>query len=252
VPPDRKDEARGNIIELLTMAHGLGLSTAVRINDLRTPSGARDVEALVELGLPVAVMVPKADSPNELEQLVSRLAPGSGTLPLVETARGVNAVQGLAEATGVLRLVFGHLDLCAELGLDPDDEAALWPLRLALVTSSAAAELPPPVDGVTADFRDISKVTADATRSARTGLTGKLCIHPDQVVAVHQALLPSDEDLTWAREVVAVVEKHGLGEVRGAMVDRPVYVRAASLVARARAVPTEVANQGSAADRGVR
>ncbi|WP_275296148.1 hypothetical protein [Jiangella ureilytica] len=53
--------------------------------------------------------------------------------------------------TGVVRAVFGNADLGRELGVDHADFAAMAAARSLVVLGSAAAQLPPPIDGVTTD-----------------------------------------------------------------------------------------------------
>ena len=228
VAPAAKDAALGHVLELLTQAPG----TVVRINDPRAPRGAADLAGLAGLGRPVAVMVPKAENLDVLARVQTALGPGAAVLPLIETAAGVLAAAALAAGLGVVRLIFGHLDLCAELSLRPEDGNALAPARFALIAASAAAGLPAPVDGVCTEVRDAERVLAETRASLESGFSGKLCIHPDQVPLVHQAMAPGEEDLAWARRVLAAVDEHGVGLVDGRMVDRPVYLRARSIAAR--------------------
>jgi citrate lyase subunit beta / citryl-CoA lyase len=69
-------------------------------------------------------------------------------------------------------------------------------------------------------------------RAARLGFSGKLCVHPSQVPAVHQAFAPSADQITWAQRILGAVSE-GIGVVDGAMVDRPVLLRAHQILARA-------------------
>jgi citrate lyase subunit beta/citryl-CoA lyase len=178
-------------------------------------------------------MVPKAEDAETIRYVQEVLGSDAPILPLVETAVGVLGAAALAATPGVTRLVFGHLDLCAELSLDPDDLIRLAPARFALVAASAAAGLPAPVDGVSTEVRDAEQIIDQARQSLAGGFTGKLCIHPAQVPLVHQALAPGDDELVWARTVLDTTAEHEVTLVDGRMVDRPVYLRARSIVARA-------------------
>jgi citrate lyase subunit beta / citryl-CoA lyase len=235
-----KELARGHVAELLRQPPPKPV--VVRINHPATPWGEDDLVALVALaGRPglCGVMVPKADSTLLLDDVSRRT--GLPLLPLVETAAGILAAPALATAPGVVRLVLGHLDLAAELGIDPADELRLAPARFALVVASAAAGLPGPVDGVSTDVRDLERVAAETRSALAAGCTARLCIHPDQVAAVHRSLAPVDDELAWARSVLAAVEEGGVTLLEGRMVDRPVLLRARSVMARAtRSVPTPI------------
>lgn len=237
VAPSAKPAAREHLAALLRGAES-AKPVGVRVNDLHTSEGEIDLKLLAEIcrhgqeTVEIAVMVPKADSVETLAQLAAQL-PGTALLPLVETAAGVLQTPMLAKAPGVVRLVFGHLDLAADLSFDPDDSARLAPARFALVLASAAAGLPSPVDGISDEVRNLNTVEAAARESLASGFTGKLCIHPAQVPAIHRALAPTEVDLAWAESVIAAIQDDGVAMVGSRMVDRPVLLRAHAILARA-------------------
>lgn len=183
----------------------------------------------------MAVMLPKAQGVLVLQALQG-LQPGLPVLPLVETAGGLLAAAQLAAAPGVQRLVFGTLDYALDLGLEGElattvglDAAAH---HLALV--SRAAGIASPVAGVTPAIHDTALLQAEWARARAHGFGAKLCIHPNQVAAVHAALLPSAEDLAWAQRVLqAAAAATGTVQLDGRMVDKPVVERAQRIVARA-------------------
>lgn len=229
VASDAREQARAHVAEHLLRRPDADL--AVRISAPTTPDGVRDLETLRPIGANIAVIVSKADS-VAVAEAHARLPEGTPLLPLVESARGIRDVHEIASASGVARLLLGHLDLCAELGIDPDDEAYLVPLRFAVRAASAAADLAPPVDGVTSDFTNLERLRSDTVAGLRAGFSGKLCIHPAQVPVIHQALLPPIDEVHWARRVIALSSSEGVSTLDGVMVDRPVILRAESVVRR--------------------
>jgi len=63
-------------------------------------------------------------------------------------------------------------------------------------------------------------------------MTAKLCIHPAQVPAVHQALAPTPQEIGWARRIVELSDPDGgATAVDGHMVDLPVLTRARAILA---------------------
>jgi citrate lyase subunit beta/citryl-CoA lyase len=178
-----------------------------------------------------AVMLPKAEDPQIIAELAARLHPDSSILPLLETATGVLDAGKICAAPGVVRGVFGSLDLAAQLRVDPADRQALLHARSAVVLAAASAGLPGPVDGVSTAIRDRDVVRVDAEHGAALGFTGKLCIHPDQVAPVHAVFTPSAEQLRWAGAVLAA-SRGAVTVLDGRMVDKPVVDRARRLLAR--------------------
>jgi citrate lyase subunit beta / citryl-CoA lyase len=164
----------------------------VRINATGTPWNAHDVELLRHLashGLG-AVMLAKTESVVQLGALAQQRT-GAVLLPLIEPAKGFAALDLIARAPGVARLVVGHLDFQVDLGMQcGQEERELDAVRFHVVCASCQAGLPGPVDGVTTQLKDPAQLAHDAQRSRRFGFTGKLCIHPDQVGAVNAVLNP--------------------------------------------------------------
>lgn len=234
VAPERKTLARQAVGEQLVRATAADRARlVVRINDESTPWFEDDLRRLADRGA-AGVMLPKAERPAGVAR-VRAGCPGIAVVALIETARGVLNAEALAEADGVQRLVFGTIDFAFDLDLSGDpigfDHAAS---RLAL--ASRAAGLPSPVAGVTPDLADTDKLLAELARARAHGFGAKLCIHPRQVAAIHDALRPSETELDWARRVIAAAETSpGAVQVEGRMVDRPVLLRAMRLLARAAA-----------------
>ena len=114
-------------------------------------------------------------------------------------------------------------------------EEELVPVRLHVVLASRLAGLPPPVDGVTTETRDLALVQAHAAHALRGGFGGKLCIHPAQVAAVHAAFAPSPAQADWARRVVEGFEaaRGGVFSLDGRMVDAPIVKLAQQTLRRA-------------------
>jgi citrate lyase subunit beta/citryl-CoA lyase len=226
VAPDRKSAARDAIAGWLAPERPVWL----RVNAAGSAAHDADLALLGRPGL-AGLLLPKAEAVPEALQAALR-AHGLGLLALVETARGVRDAETLAATSGVARLAFGALDFQADCGI-ADEGDGLLAFRSALVLASRLAGLPPPVDGVTPDVRDPERTRADAARAKGLGFGAKLCVHPAQVAAVHAAFAPTDAERAWAARVLAANAASGGGAVAvdGAMVDRPVVLRAEAIAA---------------------
>ena len=222
VAPEAKASARESAAQWFAE----GNPGIVRINAVGTEWHPADLEALADV---VNIFfLPKAETADLVTGVVSRLRTGGGLLALVETALGVLTAPQIAAVPGVCRLAFGNFDLSTELGIDRDDHLALAPMRSGLVVASAAAQLPPPIDGVSGAIDDSDAIEADAAHAARLGFGGKLCIHPRQLPSAEGPFAPRDESVAWARRVLEVVAESGSGAVvlDNEMVDRPVVDKA--------------------------
>lgn len=230
---EAKDDAREAIGRFVSDATPeMKARLVVRINDEASIWFAADLQMLRDNNAD-CVMLPKSERTTTIAR-VRAICPMINVLALIETAIGVLRAEAIAAAPGVQRLVFGTLDFALDLGLSGDpvgfDYAAS---RLAL--ASRAAGLPPPVAGVTPDIADQALILADLQRARAHGFSAKLCIHPKQIAPIHRALQPTDDEVRWARKVVAAAElAPGALQVDGRMVDKPVLQRAHALLAKQR------------------
>ncbi|UXA11458.1 CoA ester lyase [Mycobacterium sp. SMC-8] len=222
VAPADKEQARENARVWL---HA-GSPAMIRINGADTPWHEGDLTLSAD-GM-TAVMLPKAGPVGELW----RFDPSTLVVALVETAAGIAGLSELCVAPGVHRLAFGSIDFGAQLGIDPTDREALLTARSLLVIASAANGLAPPIDGVTTALTDREMIINDVVYARRLGLTGKLCIHPAQVAAAHEAAAPTQSEAEWATKVLASASANGSASaVDGQMVDLPVLQRARDILA---------------------
>jgi citrate lyase subunit beta/citryl-CoA lyase len=225
VAADRKEYAREQVTAWLAGNAGY----AVRVNAAGTPWHDEDLAALATRRC--TVMLPKAE-PAGTRAAATRLGVLPAMIALIETARGVLDARETATVPNVQRLALGSFDLAAELGVDPADRDALLAARGALVLASAAAGLPGPVDGVTADLHNEANLTDDVRYARALGFTGKLCVHPKQVPVAAAALCPSREEVCWAESVAGADD--GAIAVAGQLVDKPVRERAERILRQAR------------------
>jgi citrate lyase subunit beta/citryl-CoA lyase len=221
--PD-KAEARRGLADLRP-----GRDLLVRVNAVNSPWFEDDIEAVTRLPWVRGVVLPKAESARSIRQLAATLSPGVALVGLVETAIGVQRVDEIA-AAGVVRLMLGTVDLVTELGTEPHDAVLSYP-RSRIVVASAAARIPPPVDGPALDLQDVHVLAQSIRRARAMGFRGKVCIHPNQLALVNAGFATSEKERAWARRVVeAAGDEAGVFTLDNCMVDAPVLERAKRLL----------------------
>ncbi|WP_308126021.1 HpcH/HpaI aldolase/citrate lyase family protein [Nonomuraea ceibae] len=224
VAPARKDEARAHAVAYLRGRPGDG-AVHVRINDLATPRGRDDLEAVG--GLAGAVRLPKVEPGTPLE-LVERL--GARAYALLESAAGIAGAREIAAHPSVAGVALGEQDLAAELSIT--DEGAMNHLRMRVVLAAAAAGLPPVPMSVYPDVRDEAGLLASCAAGRGMGLFGRTAIHPRQIPVIRRAFRPGEEETARAAEIVRAAEEAeaaGAGAVAlpdGRFVDAPIVARA--------------------------
>ncbi|GHE89137.1 citryl-CoA lyase [Amycolatopsis deserti] len=222
VGADSKAEARQHVRSWLAAGH----PAVVRINAPGTPWFTDDLAAVADHA--TAVMVPKAEDPAVLDAIPALV------IPLIETALGITRAVDVCAAASVVRPAFGSIDLAAQLGLDPTSHTALQHARSTLVLAAATTGRAAPIDGVTTTLDNPEPLHADLAHAIELGYTGKLCIHPHQTAPVNTAFTPTPTEIHWATEVLACVTDGSVTVHNGHMVDRPVILRAQTILARAR------------------
>lgn len=235
VAPGEKVQARQLLAQAWpSLAAEARARVLVRVNTGNTAWHGDDLNLLGVLGV-TGVVLPKAEYAAQLSHVAAVLGPACALVPLIESVAGLDAANELARSPQVLRLAFGNIDFQADAGLAcGPDEAELTAVRLALLLASRRAQLPSPIDGVTADLQDAAQLARDLQRSRSGGFGAKLCIHPSQVAPVNAAFTPSLAEMDWAHRVLAASQAAGGGVVRldGRMVDAPVLLLAQRTLAR--------------------
>jgi citrate lyase subunit beta/citryl-CoA lyase len=229
VAPKDKAAARDNVTRWL----GAGNSEWVRINGFGTPWWADDLDALAGSSVE-GVMLAMAESVDHVTETAKRL-PGVPIVALVETARGLERITEIAAAKGTFRLAFGIGDFRRDTGFG-DNPATLAYARSRFTIAAKAAHLPSAIDGPTIGSSALKLIEATAV-SVEFGMTGKICLTPDQCGAVNEGLSPSQDEITWAREFFAEYERDG-GEIRNGS-DLPRIARANKILDLARAYGIE-------------
>ncbi|MHC8306402.1 HpcH/HpaI aldolase/citrate lyase family protein [Pseudomonas sp. PB3P13] len=229
-----KRQARDNLADFFSEQPQA--SVWVRVNAPGHPEHVADLTFCKQHNGVVGILLPKVESAAHVAAVWQT---GKPLWPIIESAKGLLALEQIAHAEGVERLSFGSLDLALDLNLNTGSAAALLFLdqaRMAVQLHSRGADLLPPLDGVFPAIGDPDGLQRAVRHAYDMGYGGALCIHPNQVAVIHAALVPSTDDLNWARRVVqASAAAHGAGafQLDGQMIDAPVLLRAQRLLALA-------------------
>ncbi|BBY29425.1 HpcH/HpaI aldolase/citrate lyase family protein [Mycolicibacterium sediminis] len=220
VAPKDKVAARDNVTRWL----GEGKSDWVRINGFGTPWWADDLETLASTSIG-GVMLAMVESVDHVTETAKRI-PGVPIVALVETARGLERITEIAATKGTFRLAFGIGDFRRDTGFG-ENPATLAYARSRFTIAAKAAHLPSAIDGPTVGSSALKLSEATAV-SAEFGMTGKICLTPDQCSTVNEGLSPSQEEISWAKEFFAEFQRDG-GEIRNGS-DLPRIARATKIL----------------------
>lgn len=267
VSAERAGEARGLIGEWLR-AHPAGRRTKqfwVRINPLSHPSALADLVAVVG-GQPDVVFLPKTQSGADVRLLADYLTVleereniERGAIKIVpvatETPESLLSFSSYVGASPRLAgLTWGAEDLAAALQAStnrlPDGSYEMtYRLARSFCLLGARAAGVEPIDTIWADYRDPEGLKTDAELGRRAGFTGKVAIHPDQIDIINAAFAPSDEEISYAKQVVQAFEGGGVGTVglNGKMLDMPHLKQARTILAMAAEIAAKESDRSAAA-----
>jgi len=235
VAPKDKGRARTAALDYLADNPTDGARHALRINGLDTRAGISDLDALLgSKATPDFLVLPKTETAGHL-QILDRLLTAVGKptrlIGLIESARGLAAVEPIAAATPRLAgLMLGAADMAADLGA-----ATAWaPLGFArgrLITACALAGVTP-IDAPFFDLHDEAGLKQEVAAAVAHGFSAKAAIHPAQIASINAALTPSAEAIVRARAVLAENAK-GVGTIDGQMIDEAIARKARRILAAA-------------------
>jgi len=273
VPPDKKAQARKEVIAALNGLDFRGKSVSVRINGLDTHYMYRDVVDVVEragshLDLILVPKVGRAADIYALDMLLTQIEQAKGIKQrigielLVETPLGLQNIGEIAAASPRNEsILFGSADYAAAAGMqtrmiggpNPDYHVLtdadsggdrqlhwgdMWHYHLVHLVAAARAHGLRPIDGPFADIKDPDGWLASAKRARTLGCEGKMVIHPSQVEPANELFNPSDDEVNQARRILEAMEQAervgaGATTLDGKMIDIPSIRQAEATVKKA-------------------
>jgi citrate lyase subunit beta/citryl-CoA lyase len=230
--------------------HPRGQQTVwVRINPLQTELALHDLAAVMP-GRPDGIMLPKTLNASDvikldhfLSALESREGIALGSTRIIPVATEVaGALFELNSYAGssarLAALTWGAEDLATAVGASSNKDAHgefdfTFQLARSMCLLAASHAQVQAIDTLTVDFRDGDRLKKDVLHARKSGFTGKLAIHPDQVLPIHAGFAPEADEVAHAQRIVdAFAHAGGAGAVQldGKMVDKPHLTQALRLL----------------------
>ncbi len=223
----------------------------VRINSLQGEEWRADLAAIMPAA-PDGVMLPKAEGPEQVQQLAAelfeweerldlplsstRILPQVGETPMSALTIGDYAKE---EVLRIIGLAWGSEDLASAIGATRRRDAkGEWTDLFRMVRSTllltAHARGIAPIETAFADFRNLEGLKHAAVQSRADGFVGMLAIHPDQVEIIKTAFSPGDAEIAAAQAIVDLFDANpetAVLQMDGRMVEKPHLEQARQLLA---------------------
>ena len=242
VAPDKKDEARFLVRNALCGLDFYGAERMVRIN--QGERGIEDLEYIIPYNVNL-VLLPKCEKPEQLQAVNDRIrkiqqkhnqSNPVWIMPIIESALGVINAYPIASCSGnIVALAIGLEDYTADLGTKRTPEGTESFFARSMIVNAARAAGIQPIDSVFSDVGDMEGLRQNVLRSKAHGFDGMGCIHPRQIVVIHETFAPTPDEIEKARKIVFAfykAQEQGLGVVAlgTKMIDPPVVKRALNTI----------------------
>ena len=215
VPREHKKDARDAIIEKLE-AIDSNKKIFVRINSIDSGLMEGDIESTLHKNLSgyILPMVKNEKEIMYIDEVVSKIEMNKGLkqgsvkfFPLIEQAESVINSINIAKAskrnTG---LIFGHEDFLLNIHApQTDDKMNLFVAR-SIIAMAARAINGTPIDAPFLNISDVKGFSENALISKSLGFSGILAVHKNQVSLANRDYMPSNYEVSEAKEVVKQVE----------------------------------------------
>jgi citrate lyase subunit beta/citryl-CoA lyase len=250
VPLSEKDAARILVKRFLETYRERNKVVLVRINPLDSKWGSDDLRVVLP-ALPDGIRLPKADTPEIVERLDTRLTEFEEELdveigrfrilPSIESALGILNANGIARTSKrVFALAFGAEDYTVSMEIERTKGGEeLFNARTQVLWSAKAAGIQA-IDSIFADVNDMEGLRRETELVKRLGYTGKSLVNPRQIDVVHEVFAPKLEEIEYALQVIDAIKRArlmgtGVISLGGRMVDAPVVKRAVRVLRTAHA-----------------
>jgi citrate lyase subunit beta/citryl-CoA lyase len=242
VAPDKKDEARYLVRNALCGIDFYGAERMVRIN--QGERGLEDLNYLIPYNVNL-ILLPKCEKPEQVEAVNDQIRKirkkhnqtnPVWIMPIIESALGViNAYAIATAADNIVALAIGLEDYTADLGTRRTAEGSESFFARSMVVNAARAAGIQPIDSVFSDVGDMEGLQRNVLLSKALGFDGMGCIHPRQIVIIHETFAPTPDEIEKAKKIVVAFHKaqeQGLGVVAlgTKMIDPPVVKRALNTI----------------------
>ena len=256
VPQCDKQTARDNIKEFAKyISETKEKIVFARVNDRESGELLRDLYQLTIPGI-TGFVYPKSTKGEDvyfvgklLETIEYEKGLPIGTfkvIPLIETTGAVMNIMDICNAcpNRVVAVAFGCEDYVSDMHgqHDPEGQSIFWARNM--IVNGARACGVAPIDTVHIDVHNLEDLECNLMLSKKLGFEGMLVLNPKELPLVHHYFSPSDEEVAWAREMVALcdeakAEGKGVALMNGKFVGPPMLKMAQNILDKQRLIESK-------------
>ena len=251
VPPIDKQQARDNILHYIQQPEFKGKIIFPRVNDRESGELLRDAYQLTVEGI-TGFMYPKAKKGEDiyffgklLETIECEKGFPVGTfkiIPLIETTGAVMNIQEICTACDrVIAVAFGCEDFVTDLHGKHDMEGMSIMTARNLISMGARCNGVIPIDTFHIRVHDLDDLEKNLVISKNLGFEGMLVLNPKELPLVHKYYSPTQEEISWAEEMLflsheAKKEGKGVAMKDNKFIGPPMVKMALEIMAKAKKI----------------
>ena len=217
VPPGEKQKARDQVKEFVKRGDLGGKLLFPRVNDRESGELLKDACQLTIEGIE-GFMYPKATKGEDIYffgKLLETIEYEKGfpkgmfkIIPLIETAGAVMNIREICTASDrVVAVAFGCEDYVTDLGGKHDPEGMSIMFARNMISNGARSCGVLPIDTVHIRVHDLEDLEKNLILGKNLGFEGMLVLSPKELPLVHQYYSPTEEEVSYAREMLALAEE---------------------------------------------
>ena len=250
-----KDAARDLLESWLTSDEPTRVEVILRINPIQSPFFQEDLK-LLKLPKITTLMIPKVNQELLMKTISAvreyanhhQIQKTFSFIPIVETAKGVLDMEAMAKTPHVTALLLGAEDLVSDMNIlrSKDGKELLFVRsKMALVAHAYNIDA---IDTPYLNIHDEEGLIRETRMARDLGMTGKACIHPNDISAIAQIFFPTQQEIDEAERIVRACEsvdpEVGVMTLDGKMIDITIYHRAKKLLSQIKHVRRDLYETG--------
>lgn len=204
VPSTMKNLARNCLKEVFDLIK-FNCQSAVRVNDIQTKEGQADIRFLNNNNIyPDIIILPKrlyTDSFPELDNFLDSAKKNIKLFSIVESVEDLVKIKRFEPISSKLKgLILGVADLASQYGCSAFELDTSY-IKYDLSVYSKLHNLIL-VDSPCFDIHNDKKLVQEAMVAKSFGFDAKIAIHPDHIPIINEIMIPSSEQLDFAKEII--------------------------------------------------
>lgn len=160
-------------------------------------------------------MIPKFESVAFIDKNKTLIG-NREIIALIETPKGLTKIEDFVSNEAVTAIAFGAEDYTCTVNMKNDSTTLSYAKSRIVMYASAYQKFA--YDTPSLDYKDLNEFEDDVKASLDMGFTGKLAIHPDQVLIINKVFNHYDYEY-----IKYVIEKFGLSTTGVLKIDAQVY-----------------------------